>query len=676
MPSELRLAFAILFNVAAFAGAWRFVRRRVDTPAFDRATDALLLTFVVQYVSVALPAVAGVLSPVSIAVAALILSAVLYCAPGGRALEPRHQSLPALDRNVLLACVLFGAGYLVALLWNQRLLPVLSNDALTYHFPAAVQWLGTGRLSLYEAWYFNPANTYSALAGSTWVAWYIAPIGNDALARFIQFPALALVFLATLRLGRALGAQTSVAAMMALALVLSQALIRQAMIEKDDLYVAACFAAAAAAFAPERLRDRLGPWRLGAAVGLMAATKYTALMALPVLFLGVDAPVRAGWKVRHYVAALGVAAALAGPWYLRNAIVTGNPLYPMDVRLLGRRILAGLFASARAAELTSLGGAFDVLVNRDQSLPLAASVLALLAYVAAVAARFGRVRQDPLSRVCVFGPPILLAIFLAVSPYPEARFLLPGYVLLFVACAVGVNDWLRRPAAQLIGAGVLLLVCAWTGLWIGGIVRFGPTAVTSTVAGFVLIAIDGRLPAKLRPSVHRYALIGGVTAVALLVYVQWNAYLNILRVHADPTYARQYEEAAVWKFVREGLPETETLAYANTFLVHPLSGFEHKRPLIYVPTRRGITHIHDLPRLSDQPIPGERIIPATAAALSGNPDPEDWLRRLFESKATHIVVFHRQVLPDPPELKIIRDHAERFERRYGNEIGSVFRLRR
>jgi Glycosyltransferase family 87 len=676
LPSELRLALAILLDGAVIAAAWRFVRRRIDSPAIDRATDALLLIFLIQYVAVAVPGVLGILSPRSIAATALIIAAVLFRASARPTAAPKPPPLASLDRNVLLAAVLFGSGYLLALLRNQYILPVMSNDALTYHFPAAVHWLGTGRLSLYETWYFNPANTYSPLAGSTLVAWYIAPFGNDVLARFVQFPAVALIFLATLRLARALGAPTALAATIALALILSQPVVRQAMIEKDDLYVAAFFAAALAACAPERLRDRLGPWRVGAAIGLLAATKYTALMALPVLLLAADAPARAGWRWRHYAAALGIAVAIAGPWYLRNAILTGNPLYPADVRVFGRTIFAGLFTTAPATELRSPRTLLDVLLNRDQSLPLAPSLLALIGCLAAFTARFRRLRDDPLSRACLLGPPPALAIFLIASPYPEVRFILPAYVLVLAACAIGINDWIRRPVVQLLPAAILLLTCFWTGLWIAGVVEFGPTALIVTLAGFALIAIAQKIPPRLKPKVLGYGAAGATIAVALLVYVRWNAYLSLLRLHAIPGYAPYYEESAVWKFVRDELPENQTLAYANTFLVHPMYGFEHKRPLVYVPTRPGVSHFHDLPRLADRPIPGERLIRATAAALAADPDPDDWLRRLFASNATHIVVFHHQVPGNPPELQIIRDHADRFEQLYADQVGSVYRLRR
>ena len=61
-----------------------------------------------------------------------------------------------------------------ALVYSQRLCPPLATDALTYHLPAAVFWLQKRRIVLFQTWFFNPANTYSPLAGSMFMTWLLA----------------------------------------------------------------------------------------------------------------------------------------------------------------------------------------------------------------------------------------------------------------------------------------------------------------------------------------------------------------------------------------------------------------------------------------------------------------------------------------------------------------------
>jgi hypothetical protein len=135
------------------------------------------------------------------------------------------------------------------------------------------------------------------------------------------------------------------------------------------------------------------------------------------------------------------------------------------------------------------------------------------------------------------------------------------------------------------------------------------------------------------------------------------------------------ETADVWKFICENTPPTETLAYTNAFLIHPMSGFNHLRPLVYIPTRRGVTHLRDLPPLHET-LSGEQLVPAVAADLTDDTDAEGWLKKLFASGATHLVVFDHAVVKNPPERASVQSHPERFEPVFQNGVATVYRLRK
>jgi hypothetical protein len=703
---EFRLAYAVVLQVAALVGAWRFVRRRVGTDALDRIADVLLLNFLVQYLAVVIPGLVGVLNPLTIGLVTLALSAGLYFAPGGR---PRdaidHAELPGADFWGMLACALFAVGYAGACAWQQQFSPPMAQDALTYHYPAAVKWLQTHRLGLFETWFFNPANTYSPLAGSAYIAWWMAPMGNDVLARHVPVAALVLIFFAAVRLIRALGVRPIVAGMVALALVLSQPFLRQSIIEKDDLYLSAFFTCVVAGCAAERLRDPIGACRLGVALGLMLATKYTALLAVPALLLVADAPIRARWGVRRWGFFVGIALLVAGPWYLRNLLLTGNPLYPIDVKVFGVTVFKGLFESARSERLDGLGSMLDLLTRRDQSLPVWPAVIVSLAWVAAVVGRFRQLRGEPLVRACLLGPVVIIAVFWAVAPYAEIRFVFPGFVLLFAAAALAIVAWVRPAGLQVIAAAVVL-VPAWAtgfsfdihGVLLPGesgeappplVVGYVTMAVTVTLIGLAAAWVLRHFPA------HRKRLAwGGIAATVLglsaYVYVYWPAFVRTTETSCRafwilPSHRSAHGELALaWEWVCKNLPPTEPLAYANTYLVHPMSGFDHTRPLLYVPTRRGVRHIHDLPHLPGK-LSGERLESVFSAALAADPDPDGWLAKLKASGATHLFVAKphppagttRPPLGDatPPELEIIRAHPEKFEQVYENPAAVVYRVK-
>ena len=94
-----------------------------------------------------------------------------------------------------------------------------------------------------------------------------------------------------------------------------------------------------------------------------------------------------------------------------------------------------------------------------------------------------------------------------------------------------------------------------------------------------------------------------------------------------------------------------------------------------MPTRRGVAHVQDLPHL-DAPQTGETLVKAISAVTVAEPDARQWLERLFSSGATHLVVFNKEVVTNPPELEIVGTNVDRFERVFANEAGVVFRLRK
>jgi hypothetical protein len=344
-----------------------------------------------------------------------------------------------------------------------------------------------------------------------------------------------------------------------------------------------------------------------------------------------------------------------------------------------------------------------LLTRRDQSLPVWPAVIVGLAWVAAVVGRFRQLRGEPLVRACLLGPLIVIAVFWASAPYAEIRFVFPGFVLLFAAAALGITAWVRTTCLQLLAAAIVL-VPAWatgfsfklrlprmpgeTGEPVPLVVQYLTTAVLVTLIDLLVAWILRRLPAY-RTRLAWGGLGAAVLGLVAYVYVYWPAFVRTTETSCRafwvlPSQQGHGQLAVAWDWVCKNLPPHEPLAYANTFLVHPMSGFDHTRPLLYVPTRRGVSHIRDLPHLPGR-LSGERLEPVFSAALAADPDPEGWLAKLAKSGATHLFVAlphppagtTRPPLGDavPPELEIIRAHPEKFERVFENPAAVVYRLK-
>ena len=127
-----------------------------------------------------------------------------------------------MDHLALIGCALFVIAYVTAHALQQWWNPPLITDALVYHLPTAVQWIQTGKLGSFPTWYWNPAATYSPATSSTFMAWLMAPAGNDVFVRFVQVPPLLFIFVLVARLCREFGCSRTLAGPVALAAAMSR----------------------------------------------------------------------------------------------------------------------------------------------------------------------------------------------------------------------------------------------------------------------------------------------------------------------------------------------------------------------------------------------------------------------------------------------------------------------
>lgn len=689
-PAELRLLLAVVLNVFVFALAVRFVRRQGIRHTAQMAADAFLVWYLVQYLAVALPGLVGWLSPISMIGVAIVLCALLQSIPSSVPRPAEQFSwMSATERRITLCCGAVVLGLIAAIIWNQHLTPVMANDAMTYHLPAAVQWLQTGGIGLYETWFYNPANTYSPLAGSTFAAWMLAPIGNDALARYVQAPALLMIFIVSIQVARCLGAGATVSALLALAVACARPLLTQIILAKDDLFVTAFFATAVLACAKPRLHDRLGPWRLGTAIGLLLATKYTTLFSLPVLLLLIDAPYRSGWRWRQYGAAAVVALALAGPWYLRNLILTGNPIFPTELRIGGATILPGMMRLLRSDRLVGAANVWRAFTDDHGYYTLIAwpSIIVLTLWAAAWARGWKAMLRQPLIRIMLLGPLVGIAIFVSASPYAEIRFAYPSMLLLVLSAALLLGHIGNEMIAMLIAAIVAAAMIATSFKWAAWVGLIEPAAWCVAGALYFAALIEVFVVGRYHDNRNllRSAAAGAVAAVLVtsgIVFIYWAKYLLDLRdVHYSDFWSdpRGYGEIGkAWQFVRVELPAREKLAYTNTYFVYPLQGFELDRPVAYAPVRPGVRRVADLGHFIAETT-GENVPTQIVPLTFRDADRDTWLANLRGSGAKFLLIGKQNIAHPgepftPPELTWAQQDPATFRTVFDNADASSFEI--
>lgn len=210
--------------------------------------------------------------------------------------------------------------------------PPTSGDAIAYHLSAPKDWIAAGRItSIWWSWStFQPFSTefHQALGQALW---------NGQAAMVVT--ALLAVFSTCCIYGLTRELAGRAAGIVAAVLWVGQGMF---VWESTGGFVELALAAFVALAAwhlvvltrAGRPRDAL--W-VGLAAGLGAGTKYHGLIFLTV-FAGLVA-LLAPQRRRLVLALFAVGAAVAVPWYVRNWIVTGNPVYPLAAGTFGGKYL-------------------------------------------------------------------------------------------------------------------------------------------------------------------------------------------------------------------------------------------------------------------------------------------------------------------------------------------------
>jgi hypothetical protein len=156
--------------------------------------------------------------------------------------------------------------------------------------------------------------------------------------------------------------------------------------------------------------------------------------------------------------------------------------------------------------------------------------------------------------------------------------------------------------------------------------------------------------------------------------VYWIQYTNQYRSEATTYWAIPYGNLAdAWKYAREETPAGATIAYANTYFVHPLLGTDLNHRIAYAPTRRGVKTIAGLGRI-DGSVTGEQIVERVRGLTLLGPDRAVWLANLRESGAQYLFIAKPgSGGANPPELDFAR-HSPEFREVYDNSSAAIFRI--
>ncbi len=232
-------------------------------------------------------------------------------------------------RTMVVAALALVCGY-----WLMRLAigpPNISYDDPQYHAAIPARWLIAGRIYTVPIW-----AGYYPLNGELLSLWFMLPLRSDALVGFAPLLQAAILGLAAYGAQRLAGCSRWSAALAPTILLSSPVVLFAGVTFAGiDVATAGWIIAAVVLLASA---DRPGGIHRPSCVWAVLGAAYAAGIKVSIAHFAVLVAVAGLWKLWRasgsngrfamHAAALGLAMAGPGYWYLRNLILTANPIFP------------------------------------------------------------------------------------------------------------------------------------------------------------------------------------------------------------------------------------------------------------------------------------------------------------------------------------------------------------
>lgn len=340
------------------AGSWHLIRRRL---AYLRGVDRALAVAVVFTVGViashVIPLSLAILSRPAVLVTAALLAVGAFAA-GRRAGPPPDEADPApypepaapegRALRVVATVVPLYAGVLAfAYLTTVATAAVTHVDFMEFHGPMVAHWIQESSLWEILSLYPTHHTGYDPHNGEVLQLAVVLPWRSDFAVRFVNVPYLVVTAMALTSMARHLGAGVSTAVLYAAVVVfLPVVLLLGLLTGKPDPILMAAFATGALFLLRHSRSGRGGDLVVaGLALGLAFGTKWNGVVWV-ILLLAVWSAGRLALgcgglgRVTRDLTRVGlVTVAVGGIWFVRNAVATGNPFFPVKAEIAGVTVL-------------------------------------------------------------------------------------------------------------------------------------------------------------------------------------------------------------------------------------------------------------------------------------------------------------------------------------------------
>lgn len=252
-----------------------------------------------------------------------------------------RQTFLWLRRNFILSIILsfIGVNYILAL-FQAIYEPPSGYDSMAYHLPMAIEWIKTGKiLPIYFALFLS----YMPGTGELLSATQIMTIKSDFLVSSIQFPFLIISAISIYSIGKTIGLNKKASLIASLFLFSTPVFVEEVQrLYIDIIFMSFVLLTLHYALKYLKTKNRTFFFLSAVTAGLLMGTKYIGMhfliLIIPVLIISLIIHSKIQilkfiFFIKNSLLWISITLLVGGYWYIRNWVITGNPIFPSPVTI-------------------------------------------------------------------------------------------------------------------------------------------------------------------------------------------------------------------------------------------------------------------------------------------------------------------------------------------------------
>jgi len=603
-------------------------------------------------------------------------------------LEPKKHTFPEiasfkqelLNSKVSVLCLSVIFSFLVVKLAINLFNPPFGWDSIGYHFSFAVEWLKQGNLNTPIVVLDDPCPPYYPINGSLFYLWLIFPFKSAYLADLGQFPFFIIAALSVYGISRKIGLSRNLSFYGSALFMLIPNFFKQLQIGYVDIMVASLFLVCVNFLLVLQNNFSLQNVLIySLSLGLLIGTKtlalpYSLLLIVPfmAIWLKNNNKIRTGFIFTLCILVFG------GFSYLRNFIETGNPIYPLGLKLFDLHIFRGVIDKS---SFTSRFISYDHSLGKilfHEGLGAQALLLVLPAIFLALPIAFIK-RKKSLNFNFIYFlllPILFYLIYRYIIPLANTRFL---YALLGLGIVLAFYI-LQTLRANKILLSSLVIVCVFASISeLAKRQELVTSIILSTVTFFILLNFKKFKffeHKKILPILVVLMVIGGLFWSEL--YYKKNEFK---RYYIMRKYSGFWPDAAkAWDWLNANT-NGNNIAFVGRAVPFPLYGSSFKNNVYYVSVNKvqpaKLHYFKD--SWYEWGIGFEGLLKSVEQENNyrGNADYNVWLENLLMTNTDYLFIYALQQTKNtifPIEDNWAKLHTDRFNLLFSNDIVHIYRI--